>query len=137
MVAIGLIGFKPNSFHVVGIKGCGLKVFADPFAYVKRVDLILIALKGRLGCDPANAFFIQTSTTASLLNQAAARAMPIRGGKTMLFTFVPSCPDYSGWYISRRYVMMPNTKTSAIQVMNANAVKSSRKIVLLVDQLAV
>ena len=40
MVAIGLIGFKPGSFHVVGIKRCGLKVFADPFAYVKRVDLI-------------------------------------------------------------------------------------------------
>ena len=55
----------------------------------------------------------------------------------MLLTFVHSCLGYSGWCISRQYAMMPNTKTSALQVMNANAVKSSRKIVLLVDQLAV
>jgi hypothetical protein len=89
MVAIGLIGFKPGSFHVVGIKRCGLKVFADPFAYVKRVDLILLAVKDRPGCDPANAFFIQTSTTASLLNLAAARTMVIGAGQTMLLT--PSC----------------------------------------------
>jgi hypothetical protein len=74
---------------MVGIEGCGLKIFADPFAYVKRVDLILIALKGRPGCDPANAFFIQTSTTASLLNQVAARAMVIGAGKQCFSHLLP------------------------------------------------
>ena len=49
---------------MVGIEGCGLKIFADPFADVKRVRLILLAVKDRPDFDPVNAFFIQTSTTA-------------------------------------------------------------------------
>jgi hypothetical protein len=48
----------------VGVEGGGLKVFADPLADVKRVDRIRFAVKGRPGCDPGNAFSVQTSTAA-------------------------------------------------------------------------
>ena len=114
-----------------------MKVFADRFAYVKHADLVLLVVKNRSGCESANAFFMQTSTAAILVECGLHPDDGYRTEKSMLITFVHSYPEYSNWCISRRYVMMPNTKTSAPQVMDANAVKSSRKIVLLVDQLAV